>query len=78
MQTIDCEKINLPPSLLDTLQKGETIVVENNHQPLAYIVPVHPNQKTRPIGLCDGEFTVPDDFNDPLPEIEALFYGERS
>ena len=26
------------------------------------------------LGSADGEFTVPDDFNDPDPEIEALFY----
>ncbi len=30
--------------------------------------------KQRPIGLAQGEFTVPDDFNDPLPdEIIDLF-----
>jgi antitoxin (DNA-binding transcriptional repressor) of toxin-antitoxin stability system len=78
MQTIDSEQINLPPSLLDCLQKGETIVVEKQRHPFAFIVPAHPDNKTRPVGLCEGEFTVPDDFNDPLPEIEALFYGENS
>jgi len=26
-------------------------------------------QEPRPIGLCEGEFIVPDDFNDPLPEV---------
>ncbi len=25
-------------------------------------------QSLRPIGLCKGEFRVPDDFDDPLPE----------
>ncbi|WP_342782255.1 hypothetical protein [Thiohalocapsa marina] len=25
-------------------------------------------KKLRPIGLCKGEFTVPDDFDAPLPE----------
>lgn len=25
-------------------------------------------KKLRPFGLCAGEFTVPDDFDDPLPE----------
>jgi len=31
----------------------------------------------RPIGLCAGEFTVPDDFDDPLPaEILELFEGK--
>ena len=30
--------------------------------------------KQRPIGLAEGEFTVPDDFNEPLPdEILDLF-----
>ena len=30
--------------------------------------------KLRPIGLAEGQFTVPDDFNDPLPdEILDLF-----
>jgi len=24
--------------------------------------------KQRPFGLCKGEFTVPDDFNEPLPD----------
>jgi hypothetical protein len=32
--------------------------------------------KLRPSGLCKGEFVVPDDFNEPLPdEILALFEG---
>lgn len=31
--------------------------------------------KPLPIGLAEGEFTVPNDFNDPLPdEILDLFY----
>jgi hypothetical protein len=32
--------------------------------------------KSRPLGLAKGEFIVPDDFNDPLPdEILDLFEG---
>ena len=32
--------------------------------------------KSRPFGLCAGEFTVPDEFDDPLPEdIINLFAG---
>ena len=32
--------------------------------------------KPLPVGLAEGEFTVPDDFNDPLPdEILDLFYN---
>ncbi len=33
------------------------------------------SHESRPIGLAHNEFTVPDDFNDPLPdEIIDLFY----
>jgi hypothetical protein len=39
----------------------------------------HPTTSTksfRPYGLCAGEFVVPDDFDDPLPEnIIAEFEG---
>lgn len=35
------------------------------------------DQKLRPYGLCEGEFTVPDDFDDPLPEdILKAFEGK--
>lgn len=34
-------------------------------------------KKLRPFGLCEGEFTVPDDFDDPLPEdILNIFEGK--
>lgn len=33
-------------------------------------------EEPRPFGLCAGEFTVPDDFDAPLPEdLLALFEG---
>ena len=28
----------------------------------------------RPFGLCEGEFVVPDNFNDPLPEDILLLF----
>ncbi|BCX10676.1 MAG: hypothetical protein KatS3mg066_4535 [Fischerella sp.] len=35
------------------------------------------NKQLRPFGLCAGEFTVPDDFDAPLPEeILNAFEGE--
>ncbi len=40
-----------------------------NNSPFAEIKPPTPNEKSlRPFGLCAGEFVVPDDFDDPLPE----------
>ena len=39
--------------------------------------PITNNKQLRPFGLCAGEFTVPEDFDDPLPEeIRNTFEGE--
>ncbi|MGK7956441.1 MAG: prevent-host-death protein [Crocosphaera sp.] len=39
--------------------------------------PITNNKQLRPFGLCAGEFTVPDDFDDPLPEdILKSFEGQ--
>ncbi len=78
MHTIASTDLNLPPSLLECLEQGETLVVEKDHKFLAFIIPARPGKKSRPIGLCDGEFTIPDDFDDSMPEIEALIYGDNS
>jgi len=40
---------------------------------------LHPTPRTdpRPIGLAKGEFSVPDDFNEPLPdEVLRTFEGK--
>ena len=39
--------------------------------------PITNNKQLRPFGLCAGEFTVPEDFDDPLPEdILNAFEGQ--
>ena len=36
------------------------------------------DNRLRPFGLCAGEFTVPDDFDDPLPEhLIEEFEGKK-
>jgi antitoxin (DNA-binding transcriptional repressor) of toxin-antitoxin stability system len=57
--------------------RGETLVVVDADHPVAEIRPVPLAEKTRrPFGLCAGELTVPDDFDDPLPEeILRAFEG---
>jgi len=47
---------------------GETIVVYQGQRPVAEIRPTSETAALRPIGLAAGEFVVPDDFDDPLPE----------
>jgi prevent-host-death family protein len=64
--------------LLDEVERGETIVIARRSEPVAELRAVEKRSKTlRPWGLAKGQFTVPDDFNDPLPDdILRLFNGE--
>ena len=60
--------------LLDEVIAGEEIVIAKNGSPAARLVPL---ARSEPIvfGVMKGQFTVPDDFDDPLPdEIIDLFY----
>lgn len=55
--------------VLHRVENGETIIVSRRNQPVAEIRPVRSSVRTpRPIGLCAGEFRVPDDFDAPLPD----------
>lgn len=47
---------------------GERVVVYRGGQPVAEIRPMSETETLRPAGLAAGEFVVPDDFDDPLPE----------
>ena len=54
---------------LQQVEVGETVVIVRAGQPVAEMKPVMPNAKTLcSFGLCAGEFTVPGDFDAPLPE----------
>ena len=41
---------------------------------LLTILDTVPIDQLRPIGLAKGQFTVPDDFNNPLPEAVLLSF----
>jgi prevent-host-death family protein len=61
--------------LLERVAMGEEVIIARAGTPVAKLVPVKTRPKRRVLGSAKGEFTVPDDFNDPLPkEIEDLFY----
>ena len=54
---------------LQRVEAGETLIIVRAGQPVAEIKPVASGTKQlRPFGLCAGEFTVPQDFDAPLPE----------
>ena len=57
------------PSYFHRVEDGETIIILKDGKPKAEIKPViTAKQKLRPFGLCSGDFVVPDDFDEPLPE----------
>ena len=57
------------PAFLQRVEAGETILITQAGKPMAEIKPiVSDSEKRRPFGLCAGEFEVPDDFDEPLPE----------
>lgn len=58
-----------PLKYLRQVEAGATLVIIQADKPIAELRPITPSSKQlRPFGLCAGEFTVPDDFDEPLPE----------
>jgi hypothetical protein len=58
----------------DDLKKG----MQSNDDIEAMLQLYRQENRLRPIGLAKGEFIVPDDFNEPLPdEILELFEGKE-
>jgi antitoxin (DNA-binding transcriptional repressor) of toxin-antitoxin stability system len=61
---------------LRRVEAGETVVVVRAETPVVELRPVAPAPTPRPVGLCQGEFIVPADFDAPLPEsVLAEFEG---
>jgi prevent-host-death family protein len=64
--------------MLDLITIGEEVIITCKGEPVAKLVSIPAAAKKRGrfrLGSAKGEFTVPDDFNDPLPkEIENLFW----
>jgi prevent-host-death family protein len=60
--------------LLRAVVGGQEVDILRSGQPVAKIIPFAP-RSARAMGIDEGRFTVPDDFNGPLPkEIEDAFY----
>ncbi len=59
------------------VKKGERFVLCDRNKPFAELRPLPlTSEGRRPFGLAAGFFEVPDDFNEPDIEIEALFTGK--
>lgn len=62
---------------LQRVSAGETLLILQGDKAVAELKPVATtSEQLRPFGLCTGEFTVPSDFDSPLPEeLLAEFEG---
>ncbi|MBI3042910.1 MAG: type II toxin-antitoxin system Phd/YefM family antitoxin [Betaproteobacteria bacterium] len=77
------EKINIHDAktrlsqLVERAEAGEEIVIARAGRPVARLAPLAPRRGPRKLGLLDGRFRIPDDFNAPLPEelLQAFFGG---
>ena len=66
-------------ALVEAAAAGEEIIIAKNGKPRAKLVALAPND-IRPhpkFGVWDHlGWKLPDNFDDPDPEIEAMFYGD--
>lgn len=84
MSTVTVEEIRSDlDKYLRRVASGETLVLTGEDGPIAEVRPVAPQSAStdaksrRPFGLCAGDFVVPEDFDDPLPEeVLRLFEGD--
>jgi prevent-host-death family protein len=61
--------------LLERVLLGEEIAIMKAGKPVARLVLVEKMPGRRRLGWAAGEFTVPDDFDAPLPpDLEQSFY----
>ena len=78
--TVESAQSNLP-QLLEKVQAGEEIVIEQNGKALARIVAVEEDEETTEynpnwIGMDKGKIWTEPDFNETPDDMMRAFYGE--
>ena len=64
--------------LVERVEAGEEIVIARAGRPAVKLVPLTTTRVRRRLGLLDGAFTIPDDFDRPLPDtVLRLFEGRK-
>jgi len=62
--------------LVDEAEQGADIISARAGNPIARLCRIQPKAKKRKLGVLDGRFKIPEDFNAPLPdEVLAAFEG---
>lgn len=64
--------------LLKRVALGEEITIASRGKPVAQLVPIRTKKSHRKLGIFEGKFVVPDDFDAPLPdEVLDAFEGKQ-
>lgn len=63
--------------LVERVEAGEEIVIARAGAPVAKLVGLRRDRARRRLGLLDGKFKIPDDFNRPLPESLLKAFESR-
>ena len=64
--------------LVERVEGGEEIIIARAGRPAVKLVPLPKRGARRRLGVLDGKFTIPDDFNAPMPEsLVRLFEGRK-
>jgi prevent-host-death family protein len=64
--------------LVERAESGEEIVIARGGKPAAKLVPLTRVRGRRRLGLLDGKFRIPKDFNAPLPDsVVRAFEGRK-
>jgi prevent-host-death family protein len=53
--------------LVDRAAAGEDVIIARAGRPVARLTRLAATEKKRRLGVLDGRFRIPDDFNRPLP-----------
>jgi prevent-host-death family protein len=62
--------------LVDEALAGEEVVIARAGTPVVRLDPVERAQRERRLGVDQGKIWIADDFDAPMPELEALFSGD--
>jgi prevent-host-death family protein len=54
--------------LIDEVEAGEEVTIAKAGRPVARLSPIRGKARRRRLGLLNGKFQIPDNFNAPLPE----------
>ena len=64
--------------LIEEVEAGGVVIIAKAGKPVATLSPIAGKRRRRKLGLLDGKFKIPDDFNAPLPKsVQAVFEGRR-